>query len=143
MEIWFIFQYLLRPPNEAGSNISLVFCAAAGGLKTNPRTLTVSILGLYRACPRAPRVTREPKFVIHWTLEYVPRFPIKKICQIGDISQYSPSSNVEERNRMEENEEDLGEEMDNGDNSEIINWIMRKEICRIIWNSISFNLIHS
>ena len=38
-----------------------------------------------------------------------------------NISLYSPSSNVEERNRMEENEDDLGEEMDNGDNSEIIN----------------------
>ena len=37
-----------------------------------------------------------------------------------NISLYSPSSNVEERNRMEENEEDLGEEMDNGDNSEMI-----------------------
>ena len=60
-----------------------------------------------------------------------------------NISLYSPSSNVEERNRMEENEDDLGEEMDNGDNSEIINWIMRKEICRIIWNPILFNLIHS
>ena len=60
-----------------------------------------------------------------------------------NISLYSPSSNVEERNRMEENEDDLGEEMDNGDNSEIINWSMRKEICRIIWNSILFNLIHS
>ena len=50
-----------------------------------------------------------------------------------NISLYSPSSNVEERNRMEENEDDLGEEMDNGDNSEIINWSMRKEICRILY----------
>ena len=38
-----------------------------------------------------------------------------------NISLYSPSSNVEEGTRMEHNEEDLGEEMDNGDNSEMIN----------------------
>ena len=38
-----------------------------------------------------------------------------------NISLYSPSSNVEEGTRMEHNEEDLGEEMDNGENSEMIN----------------------
>ena len=27
----------------------MAFCSANGGLKTNPRTLTVTILGLYRA----------------------------------------------------------------------------------------------
>ena len=46
----------------------LAFRAAKGGLKTNPRTLTLIIDGLYRTCPWVPEATRIPKFDIFGTL---------------------------------------------------------------------------
>ena len=38
-----------------------------------------------------------------------------------NISLYSPTTNIGESNRMEENEEDLGEDISSEENSEIVN----------------------
>ena len=54
-------EYLRGPPNEGGFYVSLAFCAADRRLKTKPRTLTVTINGLYQARPGVPEATRAPK----------------------------------------------------------------------------------
>ena len=83
MEIWLVFQYLLRPPNEAGFSVHWCFA---------PRSTVEALWQLqfshfYRACPGVPETTRVPKFHIFGTLWSIWRCPEVKIHKLATFQK--------------------------------------------------------